>query len=102
MEIKQSAEYRKWFKKLRDHKAKAAIQARLDVCKLAGRPFGDIKPVGGPVSEMRFHTGAGYRVYFAMQGNVLMLLLAGGDKNTQQTDIRQAHDILNDYKEQRQ
>ena len=63
MEIKQSAEYRKWFKKLRDHKAKAAIQARLDVCKLAGRPFGDIKPVGGPVSEMRFHTGAGYRVF---------------------------------------
>ncbi len=90
MEIKQSAEYRKWFKKLRDRKAKAAIQARLDVCKLAGRPFGDIKPVGGPVSEMRFHTGAGYRVYFAMQGNVLMLLLAGGDKSTQQTDIRQA------------
>lgn len=42
------------------------------------------------------------RVYFAMQGNVLMLLLAGGDKNTQQTDIIQAHDILNDYKEQRQ
>ena len=42
------------------------------------------------------------RVYFAMQGNVLMLLLAGGDKSTQQTDIRQAHDILNDYKEQRQ
>ena len=61
MEIKQSAEYRKWFKKLRDHKAKAS-----------------------------------------MQGNVLMLLLAGGDKSTQQTDIRQAHDILNDYKEQRQ
>lgn len=51
---------------------------------------------------MRFHTGTGYRVYFAMQGNVLMLLLAGGDKSTQQTDIRQAHDILNDYKEQRQ
>ena len=58
--------------------------------------------MGGPVSEMRFHTGAGYRVYFAMQGNVLMLLLAGGDTSTQQTDIRQAHDILNDYKEQRQ
>ena len=58
--------------------------------------------MGGPVSEMRFHTGAGYRVYFAMHGNVLMLLLAGGDKSTQQTDIRQAHAILNDYKEQQQ
>ena len=52
MEIKQTAEYRKWFKKLRNREAKAAIQARLDACKLAGRPFGDIKPVGGPVSEM--------------------------------------------------
>ena len=43
MEIKQTAEYRKWFKKLRNREAKAAIQARLDACKLAGRPFGDIK-----------------------------------------------------------
>ena len=59
MEIKQTAEYRKWFKKLRNREAKVAIQARLDACKLAGRPFGDIKPVGGPVSEMRFHIGAG-------------------------------------------
>ena len=100
MEIKQTAEYRKWFKKLRNREAKAAIQARLDACKLAGRPFGDIKPVGGPVSEMRFHIGAGYRVYFTTRGNVLMLLLAGGDKSTQQTDIKQAHAILDDYKEQ--
>ena len=91
MEIKQTAEYRKWFKKLRNREAKAAIQARL---------FGDIKPVGGPVSEMRFHIGAGYRVYFTTRGNVLMLLLAGGDKSTQQTDIKQAHAILDDYKEQ--
>lgn len=64
------------------------------------QPFGDIKPVGGPVSEMRFHIGAGYRVYFTTRGNVLMLLLAGGDKSTQQTDIKQAHAILDDYKEQ--
>ena len=49
---------------------------------------------------MRFHTGAGYRIYFTMHGDVLMLLLAGGDKSTQQTDIKQAHNILNDYKEQ--
>lgn len=100
MEIKQTAEYRKWFKKLRNREAKAAIQARLDACKLAGRPFGDIKPVGGPVSEMRFLIGAGYRVYFTTRGNVLMLLLAGGDKSIQQTDIKQAHAILDDYKEQ--
>ncbi|KAA8817659.1 type II toxin-antitoxin system RelE/ParE family toxin [Bifidobacterium callitrichos] len=100
MEIKQSAEYAKWFRKLKDRQAKAAILTRLDACRLAGRPLGDIKPVGGPVSEMRLHTGAGYRVYFAMRGNVLMLLLAGGDKSSQQTDIKRAHDILDDYKEQ--
>lgn len=100
MEIKQSAEYRKWFHKLKNHAAKAAIMTRLDACRLAGKPVGDIKPVGGPVSEMRFHTGAGYRVYFTMRGNVLMLLLAGGDKSTQQADIKRAHDILDDYKEQ--
>lgn len=56
--------------------------------------------MGGPVSEMRFHIGAGYRVYFTTRGNMLMLLLAGGDKSTQQTDIKQAHAILDDYKEQ--
>ena len=100
MEIKQSVEYRKWFGKLRNREARAAIQARLDACRLAGRPFGDIKPVGGPVSEMRFHIGPGYRVYYTMRDGVLMLLLAGGDKSTQQADIRRAHDILNDYKEQ--
>ncbi|KFI92406.1 putative addiction module killer protein [Bifidobacterium saguini DSM 23967] len=100
MEIKQSNEFAKWFRKLKNHEAKAAIQARLDACRLAGRPLGDIKPTGGAVSEMRFHLGAGYRVYFTMRGNVLMLLLAGGDKSTQQVDIKRAHDILNDYKEQ--
>ena len=100
MEIKQSAEFAKWFRKLRNRQAKAAIAARLDAIRLAGRPLGDVKPVGGPVSEMRFHLGAGYRVYYAMEGDVLMLLLAGGDKSTQQADIKRAHDILDDHKEQ--
>ncbi|KAB5608372.1 type II toxin-antitoxin system RelE/ParE family toxin [Bifidobacterium jacchi] len=100
MEIKQSAEFAKWFRKLRNRQAKAAIAARLDAIRLAGHPLGDIKPVGGPVSEMRFHLGAGYRVYYAMEGDVLMLLLAGGDKNTQQADIKRAHSILDDHKEQ--
>lgn len=99
MEIEQSAEFAKWFRKLKNREAKAAIMARLDACKIAGKPLGDIKPTGGPVSEMRFHFGAGYRVYYAMRGNVLMLLLAGGDKSTQQSDIKRAHDILNNYKE---
>lgn len=100
MEIKQTAEYRKWFKKPRNREAKAAIQARLDARKLDGRPFGDIKPVGGPVSEMRSHIGAGYRVHLTTRGNVPMPPLAGGDKSTQQTDTKQAHAIPDDHKEQ--
>lgn len=99
METKQTAEYRKWFRKLRNREAKAAIQARPDARKPAGRPFGDIKPVGGPVSETRFHIGAGYRVHSTTRGNAPMPPLAGGDKSTQQTDIKQAHAILDDHKE---
>lgn len=100
MEIKQTAEHRKWFKKLRNRETKTAIQARPDARKPAGRPFGDIKPVEGPVSETRSHIEAGHRVHSTTRGNVLMLLLADGDKNTQQTDIKQAHAIPDDYKEQ--
>ena len=100
METKQTAEYRKRFKKPRNREAKAAIQARPDARKPAGRPSGDIKPVGGPVSETRSHIGAGYRVHLTTRGNMPMLPLAGGDKNTQQTDIKQAHAIPDDHKEQ--
>lgn len=100
MEIRQSAEFRRWFHHLKDTRAKAAIAARLDACAINGRPIGDIKSVGNSISEMRFHTGAGYRVYFTVQGNVLMLLLIGGDKSTQQSDINKARKIFNEYREQ--
>ncbi|RSX53410.1 addiction module killer protein [Bifidobacterium goeldii] len=100
MEIRQSTEFRRWLHHLKDTRAKAAIEARLDACAIHGRPIGDIKSVGGSISEMRFHTGAGYRVYYTIQGNVLILLLIGGDKSTQQADIEQARKIFNEYKEQ--
>ncbi len=100
MEIEQSKEYRKWFKKLKDHSAKARIAIHFDACGHAGKLFGDIKSVGEGISEFRFHFGAGYRVYFAVKDSVLVLLLIGGDKGTQQNDIEKARQILNAYKKE--
>ncbi len=64
----------------------------LTVCAWAG----DVEPVGDGVSEMRIHYGSGYRVYFAATGRKVRLLLCGGDKSTQQADIRRALDIASE------
>ena len=77
-----------WYDALRDRMAKASIQARIRRAELGN--FGDCKPVGEGVSEMRIHTGAGYRVYFTQRGMELVILLAGGDKSTQPQDIKTA------------
>lgn len=82
MEIRKTDEYDAWFRNLRDRQAKARINARIRLCQTAGRPVGDINTIGDGVSELRFHFGPGYRVYFAQKGDVVMLLLAGGDKRT--------------------
>jgi putative addiction module killer protein len=78
----------RWLDSLRDLRARARVQARLE--RLAGGNPGDVKPVGGGVSEMRINYGAGYRVYFTQRGRDLVVLLAGGDKSTQAADIRTA------------
>ena len=77
-----------WFAGLRDRTAKARIQARIDRAEEGN--FGDCAPVGKGVSEMRVHHGAGYRVYFKCLGREWVVLLAGGDKSTQQADIKSA------------
>jgi len=72
--------------------AKARIAQRLDAA-VAGH-FGDCEPVGEGVSEMRIHVGAGYRVYFARRGELVYLLLCGGDKASQRRDIKRAKQML--------
>ena len=83
--IRKTEEFEKFMQDLRDERAKAKIAARID--RLADGNPADVKPVGEGVSEMRINYGPGYRVYYSLQGSTLLLLLAGGDKSSQQRDI---------------
>jgi putative addiction module killer protein len=87
-EIRKTDIYAKWLDGLRDIHARARVQARVE--RLATGNPGDVKPVGVGVSELRIDYGPGYRVYFTMRGRTLIILLAGGDKRTQTTDIKTA------------
>jgi putative addiction module killer protein len=84
---------------VRDERGKAKIAARIDRLR-HGNP-GDVAPVGDGLSELRIHFGPGYRVYFQRQGNELVLLLAGGDKSTQQADIAEAKRLVAQIKKVR-
>lgn len=97
VEIRKSEEYAKWIDGLRDLKARARIQARVERLR-AGNP-GDVKPVGAGVSEMRIDYGPGYRVYFVKRGDVLIILLVGGDKGSQAEDIKTALNLASKLKE---
>ena len=86
--INEAENFSQWFDGLRDMIAKARIKARLRSVEMEN--FGDCKPVGEGVSEMRIHCGPGYRVYFVRRGLEVVILLAGGDKGTQDKDIKTA------------
>lgn len=86
-----------WLLSLRDRRAVPRIAARID--RLASGNLGDVKPVGGGVSEMRIDYGPGYRVYFMRRGEVVVVLLCGGDKATQKRDIEQARALAADWKD---
>jgi len=83
----------KWLTGLRDQKAIARIQIRIDRLAL-GNP-GDVRPVGSGISEMRIDYGPGYRVYFSQRGSEIVILLCGGDKTTQKSDIENAKRVNN-------
>jgi putative addiction module killer protein len=87
LEIVTSALFDAWFASL-DHDTRGRILGRLR--KASFGSFGDVRPVGSGVSEMREHFGPGYRIYFKRKGNAVILLLAGGDKSTQAKDIANA------------
>ena len=88
--------YPDWLAKLSDRIAKARIIKRVD--RLSRGGFGDCKPVGEGVWELRIDYGPGYRVYYSLIGKTVVLLLCGGDKRKQNTDIVRAIDYLQDYK----
>ena len=88
LEIRKTDTYAKWLDGLRDIHARARVQARVE--RLASGNPGDVKPVGEGVSELRIDYGPGYRVYYTIRGRTMIILLAGGDKRTQTTDIKTA------------
>jgi putative addiction module killer protein len=91
--------FTEWLDGLRDRQARALIRVRLDRISLGN--FGDSRPVGEGVTEARIDFGPGYRVYFGRDGEVLVVLLCGGDKGTQDRDIRRAREYWIDYRNRR-
>lgn len=88
-EILEIHEFTQWFEGLRDIKARAIIQTRIDRLIFEGNP-GQVEPIGEGVSEMKIDFGPGFRVYFIEHGEILVVLLAGSDKDTQARDIKAA------------
>jgi putative addiction module killer protein len=91
-EIETTEAFDGWLKKLRDRRAALAVLNRLDRAKLGN--FGDAKPVGNGINEMRIFVGPGYRVYYVIRESTIILLLCGGDKSTQTQDIAKAKEML--------
>ena len=88
IEIRETEAFLKFISELRDRRAKAKIAGRVD--RLAFGHEGDVGPVGDGISELRIHEGAGYRVYYKRHGDVFIVLLCGGDKGSQERDIKLA------------
>lgn len=91
IEIRKTENFVQWLDGLSDIKARARVLSRVE--RLAAGNAGDVKPVGDGVSELRIDYGPGYRVYFTKLGREMVILLAGGDKSTQATDIKNARSL---------
>ena len=99
VEIAKSATFDRWLRKLKDRRAAARVLVRID--RLAAGNPGDVRPIGSGISELRIDYGPGYRVYYLKDGDRLILLLCGGDKSSQGKDIKEAHQIAEDWKAER-
>jgi putative addiction module killer protein len=93
LRIKKTKIFEKWFLKLKDNSTKATILKRFDRIERENH-LGDYKSVGSGIYELRFHIGAGYRIYFSYEGDTIILLLCGGDKSSQQQDIKKAMEMI--------
>ena len=91
--------YAIWLASLKDRQARARVLVR--IARMASGNFGDVKPVGDGIWEARVDWGPGYRVYYAQAGKQLVLLLIGGDKRKQQSDIKLAQEYWKDWQQRR-
>ena len=96
LDVLESVTFTRWVEGLRDTRAVARIQARLRNVALGN--FGDVRSVGEGISEMRIHYGPGYRLYFLRRGETVVILLCGGDKDSQQRDIELAKRIAGQWR----
>lgn len=97
LRLERTRQFEQWLNKLRNRVAKQRIVVTLDRIRYHGKVLGDVKPVGGGVIEMRFDRGPGYRVYFSMRSNEVLLLLIGGGKSSQGRDIEKAQALLREW-----
>ncbi|KRE62386.1 type II toxin-antitoxin system RelE/ParE family toxin [Nostocoides sp. Soil756] len=96
VDVVRSSTFDRWLRKLKDRRAAARVLVRVQ--RLAAGNPGDVKPVGGGISELRIDYGPGYRVYYLHEGDRLILLLCGGDKSSQSADIANAHEIARQWR----
>lgn len=92
-EVQRTAEFRKWFDKLKDPLGKTQISRRINRAE-KDENFGESRDLGGDLFEMKFKTGPGYRLYLTQIGGKVYLLLCGGDKSSQNTDIERARGMI--------
>ena len=98
MEVRLLEEFAVWLSSLRDGRARVKITARLTRLSLGNA--GDVAPVGEGVSELRINFGPGYRIYYFQRGDELAIIVGGGDKSTQDTDIKRALSLARQWKQE--
>ena len=95
LQLKQTDTFKKWRLSLKNDRVRGVISSRLD--RLSFGHFGDAEPVGNGIVELRIHYGPGYRIYFQRRGDVIVVLLCGGDKSTQVRDIKLAKRLAEEW-----